>query len=85
MRNILVLSLLLTLYAAADKGCTQNAPVLCSRDKVNDTRICKKTVEECDAFAGCNDPSKPFLCPNGDCATDFFTCKDKYFVCKDLE
>lgn len=85
MPNLLVLSLLVALSSAADEGCSHMAEVLCSRDKVKNTRICKKTVEECDAFAGCNDPSSPFLCPNGDCAMDFFTCKDKYFVCKEPE
>lgn len=85
MNKILVAAILASLYTSLDAGCTPQKPALCGKNPVTSALICKKTYDECDPFEGCTDPSKPFLCADADCASNFSMCKDKFFNCDDME
>ena len=75
------LLLLILSIKTIDKDCNELYSKRCPKNPFKDEVICKKDYEECDGFEGCIDTKLPYLCSNGVCAENFYSCKEKYFTC----
>lgn len=82
---MMLLALLALAYTSMDEGCTLRKPASCGKDPKTLQSICKQTYAECEAFEGCTDAERPFMCSNGECEADFTQCKEKYFNCDGLK
>ena len=85
LKRICSFAVLICYVTSIDTGCTAIKPYLCPRSVSVDKPVCRKSYEECDAFEGCTDSSRPYLCSNGECAMNFSECREKFISCDNLE